>query len=151
MSNENELQIRQALEDIRVAFDFLFKRNFRVVSVLFWGPSRANWQVTLGGRKHLVDISGERGIINLAIGLLQPFKEPKYFDLEYLAQFIGSGRDFSYAPYGSQMSDAEQLQHISLFFEANFSAIMARAEREALPDVPPGETRGLHDNSPKHL
>ena len=151
MPNETELHIRQTLETIRVAFDFLFKRNFRIVSVLFGGPNNANWQVTLGGKKHLVDISGEHGIINLAVGLLQPFKDPKYFDLEYLSQFIGTGRDFSYAPYGSKLNETEQLQNISLFFEANFSTVMAQAEREALPDLPPSEIRGSHKNRPTHL
>lgn len=136
MNDQPELKFRKTLEDIRLHFDFLFKRGYRIVSVLFADQNNESWQVSLMAHKCLIDIYGEKGVINSAVGTIQPNQESRLFDLEYLAQFINNGREFSYKPEDFPASESQQLQKIAGFLNKHFAAILTQVEKENLPPLP---------------
>jgi hypothetical protein len=130
-----DIKFRKTLEDIRLHFDFLFKRGFRIVSVLFAGQNNENWQVTLMASNRLVDIYSEQGLINLALGVIQQYNEAKFFDLQYLAQFVDSGRDFFHKPDILSINETQQLKKIAGFLEKHIVTILAQVEKENLPTL----------------
>lgn len=136
MNDKPDLKFRGTLEDIRLNFDFLFKRGFRIASVLFAGQNNENWQVTLMAKKCLIDIYGEQGTINLAVGVITPHNDSNFFDLEYLAQFVNNGREFSYKSDEFPANETQQVQKIALFLERHFVSILAQVEKENLPPLP---------------
>lgn len=125
---------RKTLEDIRLSFDFLFARKFKLVSVLF-GNRTGTWQVTLQANKYLVELYNEQGIINLAVGVILTSGDARHFDLEYLAQFMGEGGGFSYRSQRLPLDETEQIQQIARYVEKNFSLLLAQVEKETLPKV----------------
>jgi hypothetical protein len=135
MKDQSDLKFRNTLEDIRLHFNFLFRRGFRIASILFTNQDNENWQVTLTANNCLIDIYGEQGVINIALSIMQ-HHDSKLFDLEYLAQFIGNGREFSYKPDKFPVSEAQQFQKIARFLENHFTELLAQVEKENLP-VPP--------------
>lgn len=132
MKDTSDLKFRNTLEDIRLHFNFLFRRGFRIASILFTNQNNENWQVTLTANNCLIDIYGEQGVINLALSIMQ-HHDSKFFDLEYIAQFVGNGKGFSYKPDGFPVSEAQQFQKIARFLENHFVAILAQVEKENLP------------------
>lgn len=134
MKDQSDLKFRNTLEDIRLHFNFLFKRGFRIASILFTNQDNENWQITLTANNCLIDIYGEQGMINLALSMMQ-HHDSKLFDLEYIAQFVGNGKGFSYKPDKFPTSEAQQLQKIAGFLESHFTEILAQVEKENLPTI----------------
>jgi len=133
MKEKSDLKFRKTLENIRLHFDFLFKRGFRIASVLFADHDNEHWQVTLMGKNCLVNIYGEPGVIDLSLGTLPQNTDIKLFDLQELAQSIDGGRDFSGQTRRYSFDESQQFMKIGNFLEKHFAVIMTQIERENLP------------------
>jgi len=133
MKEQSDLKFRKTLEDIRLHFDFLFKRGFRIASVLFADHDNEHWQVTLMGKNCLVNIYGEPGVIDLSLGTLPQHNDVQLFDLRELAQSINGGREFSSQVRKLAFDESQQFMKIGGFLEKHFAVIMAKVERENLP------------------
>jgi len=141
------LKILQTINNIRYHFDFLLKRNFRIVAILMGPQNNKSWQITLETNQHLVNICEERNTISLAVGSLQHAGQTILFDLEYLAQSTNSANRFSYASARLPADESQQFQKIATFLESHFGFILAQVERENLmieSDQYPG--RSLNQN-----
>ena len=135
MKEQSDLKFRKTLEDIRLHFDFLFKRGFQIASVLFADQNNEKWQVTLMGKNCLVNIYGEPGIIDLSLGTLPQHNEIKLFDLQDLAQSINGGREFPRRVQKFSFNETQEFTKIGNFLEKHFALIMAQIERENLPTL----------------
>jgi len=133
MKEKSDLKFRKTLEDIRLHFDFLFKRGFRIASVLFADHDNEHWQVTLMGKNCLVNIYGEPGVIDLSLGTLPQHNDVKLFDLRELAQYIDGGRELSSQARKFSFDESQQFMKMGNFLEKNFPIIMAQIERQNLP------------------
>lgn len=133
MNDQPDLKFRHTLVAIRQYFDFLFKRGFRIVSVLFTDQRNENWQVSLMSENYVINIYGEQEIINLALGVMQPNNECKLFDLEYLAQMMNNGRGFFHLPDEFPINEAQQFKRIARFLEKHLISILAQVGKETLP------------------
>lgn len=135
MKEQSDIKFRKTLEDIRLHFDFLFKRGFRIASVLFADQDNEKWQVTLLGKNCLVNIYGEPGVIDLSLGALPRHSNVKLFDLQELAQYIDGGREFTRHIQKLSFDESQQFMKLGGFLEKHFAAIMAQIERENLPGL----------------
>jgi hypothetical protein len=133
MKEKSDLKFRKTLEDIRLHFDFLFKRGFRIASVLFADKDNEKWQVTLMGKNCLVNIYGEPGIIDLALGTMSQPDELQLFDLQELAQTVEGGYEFSQYARNFSFDETQQFIKIANFLEKNFAVILQQVERKNLP------------------
>jgi len=134
MKERPDLKFRSTLEDIRLYFDFLFKRGYRIASVLFADQNNENWQISLMSSNCLINIYGTQGLINLELGMMQN-NEVKLFDLEDMAQFVDNGRKFSYMLAEYPVNEAQQFKKIAGFLEKHYAKILAQVERESLPKL----------------
>ena len=132
MNDQPDLKFRKTLEDIRLHFGFLFKRGYRLGSVLFAGQTNDDWQVTLSEGKRLVHIYSEQGIVNLIMSTLLQANEVVYFDME-----ASSNLEFFYTIDEFPIAESQQLQKIASFLEKNLIVILAQAEKAKLPPFEP--------------
>jgi len=129
MNEQPEIKFRNTLEAIRLHFDFLFKRGFRIVSVMFAGQKNEDWQVTLFEGNRLIHIYSEMGIINLVMSTLRRSTEIISFNMEA----ANNSREFFYTLDELPISESQQLKKIAHFFEKNLVTILAQAEKDSLP------------------
>lgn len=101
MENQSGLKFHETLKNVRLHFDFLFKRGFRIAAVLRVDQNQDNWQVTLTANDRLIEIYSEQGKVNLALGTMLLNNEVKYFDLEELTRFMPRDRGSFPAVRGS--------------------------------------------------
>ena len=130
MDDQPELKFRKTLEDIRLHFDFLFKRGYRLVSVLFTDQNNADWQVTLSEGNRLVHIYSEQGIVNLIMSTLRQTNEIIFFDMN-----AANNTDFFYTIDEFPITESQQLQKIARFLEANLAELLAQAEKSNPPSI----------------
>jgi len=136
MKDQPEFKFRRTLEDIRLHYDFLFRRGFRIASILFADQNNENWQVTLTANNFLINIYNERGVINLALGTLQERQhEVVFYDLQDISQFVNSGREFFYEWGEFPIDETQQFMNIAGFLEKHLSALLAQVEKESLPSL----------------
>ena len=135
MKDQPELKFRRTLADIRLHYDFLFRRGFRIASVLFADQNNENWQVTLTANNFMINIYNERGVVNLALGTLQEHREVVFYDLQDMAQFINSGREFFYARGEFPINETQQFMNIAGFLEKHLNSLLAQVEKENLPSL----------------
>lgn len=136
MNDQPELKFRKTLEDIRLHFGFLFKRGYRIGSVLFAGQTNDDWQVTLSEGNRLVHIYSEQGIVNLIMSTLLQANEVVYFDME-----ASSNLEFFYTIDEFPITESQQLQKTARFLEKNLIALLAQAEKGNLPSSEPRMSR----------
>jgi hypothetical protein len=132
MNDQPDLKFRKTLEDIRLHFGFLFKRGYRLSSVLFAGQTNDDWQVTLSEGNRLVHLYSEQGIVNLIMSTLLQANEVVYFDME-----ASSNLEFFYTLDEFPIAESQQLQKIARFLEKNLIALLAQAEKDNLPSIEP--------------
>lgn len=130
MDDQPELKFRKTLEDIRLHFDFLFKRGYRLVSVLFTDQNNADWQVTLSEGNRLVHIYSEQGIVNLIMSTLRQANEIIFFDMN-----AANNTDLFYTINELPITEAQQLQKIGRFLETNLTGLLAQAEKDNPPSI----------------
>jgi len=136
MKDQPEFKFRKTLEDIRLHYDFLFRRGFRIASILFADQNNENWQVTLTANNFLIDIHNERGVVNLALGTLQErHHEVVFYDLQDMAQFINNGREFFYERGEFPLDETQQFMNIAGFLEKHLNSLLAQVEKENLPSL----------------
>ena len=136
MNDQPDLKFRKTLEDIRLHFGFLFKRGYRIGSVLFAGQTNDDWQVTLSEGNRLVHIYSEQGIVNLIMSTLLQANEVVYFDME-----ASSNLEFFYTIDEFPITESQQLQKTARFLEKNLIALLAQAEKDNLPSSEPRMSR----------
>ena len=136
MNDQPDLKFRKTLEDIRLHFGFLFKRGYRIGSVLFAGQTNDDWQVTLSEGNRLVHIYSEQGIVNLIMSTLLQANEVVYFDME-----ASSNLEFFYTIDEFPITESQQLQKTARFLEKNLIALLAQAEKGNLPSSEPRLSR----------
>ncbi len=129
MENTSDPKFRTTLKNVRLYFDFLFKRGFRIVAVMIADQQHENWQVTLTADHRLIEIYSVEGQIHLALGALRLNDEIKFFDLEELAYLVNHGREFFYKPEAFKMDEAQQFKRIARFLEKNMDVLLAEVER----------------------
>jgi len=138
MKDQPEFKFRRTLADIRLHYDFLFRRGFRIASVLFADQNNENWQVTLTANNFIINIYNEKGVVYLAVGTIQGrHHEVVFYDLQDMAQFINSGREFFYARGEFPINETQQFMNIAGFLEKHLSTLLAQVERENLPSLNP--------------
>jgi hypothetical protein len=130
MDDQPELKFRKTLEDIRLHFDFLFKRGYRLVSVLFTDQNNADWQVTLSEGNRLVHIYSEQGIVNLIMSTLRQANEIIFFDMN-----AANNTDLFYTINELPITESQQLQKIGRFLETNLTGLLAQAEKSDPPSI----------------
>ena len=129
MNDQPELKFRKTLEDIRLYFDFLFRRGFRIGSVLFADQKNEVWQVTLMEGNWLIHICNEQGIVNLIMSTLRQSNEIVIFDMEA----ANNSREFFYTFDEFPINESQQLKKTANYLEKNLITILAQAEKENLP------------------
>ena len=130
MDDQPELKFRKTLEDIRLHFGFLFKRGYRLVSVLFTDQNNTDWQVTLSEGNRLVHIYSEQGIVNLIMSTLHQANESIFFDMN-----AANNTDLFYTINELPITEAQQLQKIGRFLETNLTGLLAQAEKSNPPSI----------------
>jgi len=132
MNDQPELKFRKTLEDIRLNFAFLFKRGYRLGSVLFADQTNDDWQVTLSEGNRLIHIYSEQGIVNLIMSTVRQGNEVISFDMKAAnnTEFFDTIDEFP-------ITESKQLQKIAHFLETNLTALLAQAEKADLPSIEP--------------
>lgn len=131
MNDQPEPNFRKTLEDIRLYYHFLFKRGFRLGSVLFADHNQEAWQVTLCEGNRLIHIYNEQGIVNLVMSTIQRSREVIFFDMEA----AHTSRDFFFTFDELPVSESQQLKKLAEYLEKNLVMILAQAERDNLPFI----------------
>ena len=88
MESNPGLKYQRILESIKRYFDFLFKRGFRIASVIFTDPERENWHVTLTTDEYLIEIYGCAERVHVALSTLQLYEQVGLFELTDLIYLI---------------------------------------------------------------
>ena len=130
MNDQPELKFRKTLEDIRLHFGFLFKRSYRIGSVLFAGQTNDDWQVTLSEGNRLVHIYSEQGIVNLIMSTLRQANEVISFDMK-----AANNTEFFYTIDEFPITESQQLQKIARFLETNLTELLAQSGKDSPPSI----------------
>jgi len=130
MNDQPELKFRKTLEDIRLNFAFLFKRGYRLGSVLFADEKNDDWQVTLSEGNRLVHIYSEQGIVNLIMSIVRQGNEVISFDMK-----AANNTEFFYTIDEFPITESQQLKKIARFLETNLTELLAQAEKGNPPSI----------------
>lgn len=130
MENQSGLKFHEILENIRLHFDFLFKRGFRIAAVLLVDQNQDNWQVTLTANDRLIEIYSEQGKVNLALGTVLLNNEVKYFDLEELTRFTPGDRGVFQRFEDLPVDEIQQIKQLAPYLKKHSNAIWTQVEQE---------------------
>lgn len=84
MENQPDLEFQRILETIRSHFDFLFQRNYHIVSAMFTDQDNLNWAVVLSSENGIIKIQYHNEKIRLGLCSMQLFYQIGLFDLHEL-------------------------------------------------------------------
>jgi len=134
MKSRPEPNYQRILQRIRHCFDFLFKRGFRIVSVIFTDPGRENWQVTLTTDDYLIEIYGYAGKVYVALSTLQLYEQVGLFELTDLIYLILEGEESPALQREPPMNEASNLQETARLLERYIDDVLM--EIDSIPILP---------------
>jgi len=94
MESKSTLNVRNAIANVKRHFDFLFRRGFRIASVLFVDPGNEQWLIVLTAENHLIQFVGHEDTVSLALSSQELYTEFGFIELHeliYLLEREGKG------------------------------------------------------------
>jgi hypothetical protein len=134
MESRPEFKYQSILESIRRCFDFLFRRGFRIVSVIFTDPDRENWQVTLTADDYLIEIYGYAEEVHVALSNLQLYEQVGLFELTDLIYLILGDEEVPALQGEPPMNEASNLQETARLLERYIDDVLM--EIDSIPILP---------------
>jgi hypothetical protein len=134
MENRPEFNYQSILESIQHCFDFLFKRGFRIVSVIFTGPGRENWRVTLTADDYLIEIYVYAEEVHVALSTLQLYEQVGLFELTDLIYLILGDEEVPDLQRESPLNEAQSFQKTARLLEKYIDEVLM--EIDGIPILP---------------
>ena len=88
MESKSTLNVRNAIANVKSHFDFLFRRGFRIASVLFVDPGNEEWLVVLSGGNYLIQLVGHEDRVSLALSSQELCTEFGFIELHELIYLL---------------------------------------------------------------
>ena len=88
MESKSTLNVRNAIANVRRHFDFLFRRGFRIASVLFVDPGNEQWLIVLTAENHLIQFVGHEDTVSLALSSQELYTEFGFIELHELIYLL---------------------------------------------------------------
>ncbi|RPJ28111.1 MAG: hypothetical protein EHM33_05610 [Chloroflexi bacterium] len=149
MESSPDLKFLRILENIRYHFDFLFRRGFHIVSVLFVDQNYENWQVSMMTDDYLIKIYSCMGKVNLALSTLQLYNDVGLFELNDLIYFINGNENFSDPPEEAPINETQSFQRIARLLEKYVDDILETIEKILI--LPSTDYPSITSNNPDQL
>ena len=134
MQSRPELKYKIILESIRRCFGFLFKRGFRIVSVIFTDPDRENWHVTLTTDEYLIEIYGYAEEVHVALSTLQLYEQVGLFELTDLIYLILEDEEVPDLQQEPPLNEAQSFQKTAWLLERYLDEVLI--EIDSIPILP---------------
>ena len=141
------------LENINHYFDFLFRRGFHLVSMIFIDQEYENWQVTMMTDDCIIKIYRYRGKLDLALSTLQLYKVAGLFALDELIDWVNGNKDLFDPAEEISVSGTQGFERLAWRLEKHIDNILIRMRKvPVLPSIDhpimtsnnPGQT--FHNN-----
>jgi hypothetical protein len=137
MESRPDLKFQEILENIRHYFDFLFRRGFRIVSVIFADQDYENWHVTMIADDCFIKIYSYIGKMNIALSTRQLYNEVGLFELTDLINLIYGDEHLSDLPGEFPMNETQRFQKFACLLEKYIDEVLR--ELEEIPILPPAD------------
>ena len=123
MDNRPDLRFNNIHKNIRIYFDFLLKRGFRIVSAMFVGKGSDSWLVTMLAGDQFIKIHCLQGKVNVGITTSQLVDRIGFLDLEILLEHMGKGEGMSQKTVTLPPDEQQQLEDMALLLREHFDEI----------------------------
>jgi len=125
-------KLRRIHEHIRFYFDFLFRRGFNIVSMMFIDENNESWQVMLQAQNCLVKIHSDKGKVNLTLSTQQSKNEINLFDLVDVIQHMNGGVEFFHLVNETELDEMQRLKRTAWLLEKYIDDILVQIKRNSL-------------------
>lgn len=150
MEKQPDLEFQRILENIRSHFDFLFQRDYRIVSLIFTDPGNQNWVVVLTSENCLIKIHCRNRKIRLGLSSVQLFSQMGLFDLHELIH-LTCKEVVPQTPEKKLPDESEQLRTTAELLEQHMDEILMLFHRIYLGISFNRAGQLFKDNSPVFL
>ena len=124
MDNRPDLRFNKIHENIRIHFDFLLKRGFRIVSAMFVGKGADSWLVTMSKGDQFIKIHCLQGKVNIGITSSQLGDKIGFLDLDILLEYLGKGGGISHQTLTIHPEEQQQLESMALLLREHLDEII---------------------------
>src|SRR5215216_3972128 len=107
MERRPDLKLQRILDNVRHHFDFLSRRGFRIVSVIFADPDYENWQIIMLADDCCIKSYSYMGKVKVALRTRQLCKEVGLFELADLIYLIKGDESLSEPSEESPISETQ--------------------------------------------
>jgi hypothetical protein len=98
MESKSTLNVHDAIANVRRHFDFLFRRGFRIASVLSVDPGNEQWLVVLTAGNYLIQFVGHEDRVSLALSSQELCTEFGFIELHELIYLLEREGNSSHIP-----------------------------------------------------
>jgi hypothetical protein len=137
MERRPDLKLQRILDNVRHHFDFLSRRGFRIVSVIFADPDYENWQIIMLADDCFIKIYSYMGKVNVALSTRQLYNEVGLFELADLIYLIKGDESLSEPSEESPISETQRFQEIACLLEKYMDEVLREIRK--IPSLPPAD------------
>jgi hypothetical protein len=137
MESRPDLKLQRILDNVRHHFDFLSRRGFRIVSVIFADPDYENWQIIMLADDCLIKIYSYMGKVSVALSTRQLYNEVGLFELTDLIYLITGDESLSESSEESPINETQRFEEIAGLLEKYLDEVLR--EIGEIPILPPSD------------
>lgn len=98
MESKSTLNVHDAIANVRRHFDFLFRRGFRIASVLSVSPGNEQWLIVLTAGNSLIQFVGHEDRVSLALSSQELCAQFGFIELHELVHLLEREGNSSHIP-----------------------------------------------------
>lgn len=129
MESKSTLNVRNAIANVRRHFDFLFRRGFRIASVLFVDPGNEQWLIVLTAENHLIQFVGHEDRVSLALSSQELYTEFGFIELHELIYLLEREGNSDHIPQPFPLDEFREFTTMAKLLETHMDDIWLLIDR----------------------
>jgi len=129
MESKSTLNFGNAIANVKRHFDFLFRRGFRIASVLFVDPGNEQWLIVLTAENHLIQFVGHEDTVSLALSSQELYTEFGFIELHDLIYLLEREGKSSYIPKPAPVDEFREFTIMAELLETHLDDIWLLMDR----------------------
>jgi len=129
MESKSTLNVRNAIANVRRHFDFLFRRGFRIASVLFVDPGNEQWLIVLTAENHLIQFVGHEDTVSLALSSQELYTEFGFIELHELIYLLEREGNSYHIPQPFPLDEFREFTIMAKLLETHMDDIWLLIDR----------------------
>ena len=129
MESKSTLNVRNAIANVKRHFDFLFRRGFRIASVLFVDPGNEQWLIVLTAKNHLIQFVGHEDRVSLALSSQELYTEFGFIELHELIYLLEREGNSYHIPQPFPLDEFREFTIMAKLLETHMDDIWLLIDR----------------------